>query len=101
MNLKFGFHPLVQRDLNEILNYDVSEAGQDTADRFESEFRVAIATVQKNPRQFPFYQKQRRYRRCGLSTFPHLILYREENGYLRVMVLKHAKRSPGFGLRRG
>jgi plasmid stabilization system protein ParE len=100
MNLKLGFHPLVQRDLNEILDYYVSEAGHETADRFESEFRVAIATIQKNPLHFPFYQKQRRYRRCKLSTFPHLILYREENGYLRVMVLKHVRRSPSFGLRR-
>ena len=70
MSLRLGFHPLVQRDLYEILEYYVSEGGQETADRFESEFRAAIATIQRNPRHFPFYQKQRRYRRCRLSTFP-------------------------------
>jgi hypothetical protein len=29
-----------------------------------------------------------------------LILYRETAGFVRVMVLKHVKRAPGFGLRR-
>mgnify|MGYP000163805026 CR=1 FL=1 len=100
MSLKLGFHPLVQRDLNEILDYYVLEAGLETADRFESEFRVAIANIQNNPRHYPFYYQQRRYRCCRLSTFPHLILYRETSDYLRVIVLKHVRRSPSFGLRR-
>ena len=100
MSLRLGFHPLVQRDLNEILDYYASEAGLETADRFESEFRAALVNIQRNPRYFPFYQNQRRYRRCRLSTFPHLILYRETDDYLRIMVLKHVRRSPNFGLRR-
>ena len=100
MSLRLGFHPLVQRDLNEILDRYASEAGLETADRFESEFRAALVKIKNNPRHFPFYQNQRRYRRCRLSTFPHLILYRETNDYLRVMVLKHVRRSPKFGLRR-
>lgn len=77
----------------------LGEAGHETADRFEAEFRAVIATIQKNRRHFRFYQKQRRYRRWRLSTFPHLILYRAENGCLGVMVLKRVRRSPRFGLR--
>ena len=100
MNARLGFHPLVQRDLNEILDYYEAEAGPEVSDRFEAEFQVAIAGIKADPRHFPFYQKQRRYRRCLLPTFPHLILFRETESYMRIMVLKHVKRAPSFGLRR-
>lgn len=38
MSASIGFHPLVQKDLNEILEYYETEAGLEVADRFESEF---------------------------------------------------------------
>lgn len=95
-----GFHPLVQRELNEILEYYESEAGLEVADRFETEFRQAISEIRKAPRHFPFYQKQRSYGRCMLVSFPHVILFREPGIHARIMVLKHIKRAPTFGLRR-
>jgi plasmid stabilization system protein ParE len=94
------FHPLVQKDLNEILDFYETEAGAEIADRFESEFREAIESIRNHPRHQPFYLQQRHYRRCKLRTFPHLILYRETKTWVRIMVLKHVKRAPGFGLRR-
>lgn len=100
MSARIGFHPLVQKDLNEILEYYESEAGLEVADRFETEFRLAIAAIRNAPRHFPFYQKQRSYRRCLLATFPHVILFREAGSHVRIIVLKHVKRASGFGLRR-
>jgi plasmid stabilization system protein ParE len=100
MNGRLTFHPLVQKDLNEILSYYEREASPEVADRFETEFRAALAAIKESPKHFPYYLKQRRYRRFALPTFPHLILYRETSISIRVMVLKHVKRSPGFGLRR-
>jgi plasmid stabilization system protein ParE len=100
MSGRLTFHPLVQKDLNEILSYYEQEASPDVADRFEAEFRNALAAIKENPRHFPYYFKQRRYRRFSLPTFPHLILFRETSISIRIMVLKHVKRSPGFGLRR-
>ena len=100
MNPRISFHPLVQKDLNEVLAYYDQEASPAVADRFEKEFREALEAIKKNPKHFPYYLKQRRFRRCLLPTFPHLILYRETSVSIRIMVLKHVKRSPGFGLRR-
>lgn len=100
MSASIGYHPLVQKDLNEILTYYESEVGLEVADRFESEFRLAIAAIKDAPRHFPFYQRQRRYRRCLLATFPHVILFREAGSHVRIMVLKHVKRAPSFGLSR-
>jgi len=73
MSASIGYHPLVQKDLNEILAYYESEVGPEVADRFESEFRFAIAAIRDTPRHFSFYQSQRIYRRCLLASFPHTI----------------------------
>lgn len=100
MKVRIGFHPLVQKDLNEILADDETEAGYEVADRFEIELRVAIDSIKNAPRHFPFYQKQRRYRRCLLPTFPHVILFSVSGTYVRIMVLKHVQRASSFGLRR-
>lgn len=100
MSYEITFHPLVQRDLNEILEYYELEASVEIADRFESEVRDASASIRKSPRHHPFYLKQRLYRRCSLTTFPHLILFREKAGLVQVIVLKHVRRAPGYGLRR-
>ncbi|MCX6868803.1 MAG: type II toxin-antitoxin system RelE/ParE family toxin, partial [Verrucomicrobia bacterium] len=95
-----SFHPLVQRDFNEIIAYYETQATPEVADRFEAEFRAAVACIKASPRHFPYYLNQRRFRRCRLSTFPHLILYRETTAAIRIMVLKHVKRAPSHGLSR-
>lgn len=100
MERPLTFHPLVQRDFNEIVDYYHEEAGSHVADRFESEFRESIHEIKANPRHFPFYLHQRRYRRHTLRTFPHLILYLESADAIRIMVVKHIKRNPAYGLRR-
>ncbi len=100
MARRLTFHPLLQTDFNEIIDYYHEEAGPHVADRFEAEFRTAIDEIKTDPRRFPFYLSQRRYRRHSLRTFPHLILYLESPDTLRIMIVKHVKRNPSFGLRR-
>jgi plasmid stabilization system protein ParE len=94
------FHPLVQRDLNEALGFHHEHASRAVAERFEMEVREALAAIARNPRRHPFYLQQRRYRRCKLITFPHLILFTESSRELKIMVLKHVKQAPGYGLGR-
>ena len=83
---RLSFHPLVQKDFNEIIDYYHDEAGPHVADRFETEFRTAIDEIKAHPRRFPFYLSQRRYRRHSLRNFPHLILYLESPDSIRIMV---------------
>ena len=46
MSASIGYHPLVQKDLNQILTYYESEVGPEVADRFE----VRIPTCdRRNP----------------------------------------------------
>ena len=100
MSPGISFHPRVQKDLNEILDFFEQEGGTNIAARFEDEFRASVELVRQNPRHFPFYWTQRLFRRCKLKTFPHLILFRECRAGVRILVLKHVKRAPSFGLGR-
>ena len=100
MSSNLSFHPLVQNDFNEIIAYYESEATLEIAARFETEFRAAVASIKAQPRHFPFYLNQRRFRRCTIRNFPHLILYRETSETIRITVLKHVQRAPDYGLRR-
>jgi len=100
MKRKVSFHPQLQQDLNDILDHYESEAGLAVAARFEVEFRSAVEVIKQQPRHFPYYLSQRRFRRYKLPTFPHVLLYRETSATLRFIVLKHVKRSPGYGLGR-
>lgn len=86
MNRGISFHPLVQKDLNEILDFYEQEGGSNVAARFEDEFRASLELVRLNPRHFPFYWNQR--------------LFREVRAGVRILVLKHVKRASSYGLGR-
>jgi len=100
MSRELVFHPLVQKDLNEIIAYYEDEASSEIADLFEAEVRAALLLIQANPLHYPFYLKQGIFRRFTLRTFPHLILFVVTKEAIRIMVLKHVKRSSKFGLKR-
>ncbi|MBL9201591.1 MAG: type II toxin-antitoxin system RelE/ParE family toxin [Opitutaceae bacterium] len=93
------FHPAVQSDFNQALDY-YEAAGLNLAERFESEFRKAMAAIAANPRQFQFYMRSRIFRRVRLPSFPYVAVYREQAFGVRVLVLKSEKRRPRFGLSR-
>ena len=91
------FHRRVQVDLNEILEkyYATSEQlGND----FFAEFMVGISKATKNPHFFHFDSSG--LRRCNLDRFPYHFLYDLWEGSIRVWVVRHEHRKPGFGIRR-
>ncbi len=94
------FHPAVQKDFNEALDYYEAAGGVHLADRFEAEFRECVAAVKAGPTRFPFYQRSDRFRRVRLRSFPYLIIYRAGATSVRVILLKHERRHPRFGMTR-
>ena len=92
------FHPAVQKDFNEAIDYYESQGGTHLADRFEAEFRISVAAIKAGPTRFPYYQKSDRFRRIRLKGFPFLIVYRANAADIRVMILKHERRHPRFGM---
>jgi len=95
------FHPAVQQDFNAAIDYYVAAGGAHLADRFEAKLRVCLAAIKSGPRHFAFYQDSTVFRRIRLHNFPYLVVYREKLDVVRVTILKHEQRHPGFGMKRG
>jgi plasmid stabilization system protein ParE len=91
------FHRRVQADLNEILaKYD--EVSEPLGDDFFAEFRIGVEKACGNPRFYHFDACG--LRRCNLERFPYHFLYDIRAGRIRVWVVRHDHRNPGFGIRR-
>lgn len=91
------FHRRVQTDLNEILAqyYAISEQlGED----FFAEFQIGVQKACSNPQFFHFDSSG--LRRCNLDRFPYHFLYDIQKDGLRIWVVRHDHRKPGFGTRR-
>jgi len=74
------------------------EISPDLAESFYQEFLAGIAKVVENPKTFHFDACG--LRRCNLERFPFHFLYDIRSGHIRVWVLRHDKRRPGFGTAR-
>lgn len=98
--MRVEFHPALQQDFKEALEHYEREGGIHLAERFESEFRGCLKALQAAPRQFSFYLKSKSFRRIRLETFPFVLVYREKANVVRILVLKHERRHPRFGMTR-
>lgn len=92
------FHRLVQRDMNDILHYYRDEASESVADRFFQAFLQTVDRALSNPQGFHF--ANRIYRRANIPRFPYHFLYREMPYGIRVLVLRHDRRHPSYGMQR-
>jgi plasmid stabilization system protein ParE len=94
------YHPAVQRDFNDAVAYYEAAGGGHLADQFEFEFRTCIEALKAGPTRFPPYSGNPLCRRIRLDRFPYLVLYREVATGIRVLLLKHERRHPLYGLSR-
>ena len=92
------FHNRIQHDLNAVLEYYLDESGPKLADRFYSAFETAAQKALKNPKHHHFFHKN--LRRSPILRFPYHFLYRETSHGIRILVLRHDKRKPNYGLQR-
>ncbi len=91
------FHTRVQHDLNEIIGkYDgISEL---LSEDFLAEFQSGVRRALLNPKFFHFDASG--LRRCNLTRFPYHFLYDVHLDTIRVWVVRHDHRAPGFGTKR-
>jgi plasmid stabilization system protein ParE len=91
------YHPSVQRDVNGILEYYNSVSAR-LADEFWEELMSRIEAARKNPEHF--HLSDLSLRRANLQKFPYHFLFRIVPGKIRVIVVRHNRRHPGYGLGR-
>jgi hypothetical protein len=91
------YHPSVQKELREILGF-YSDISEQLADDFWNEFNEAVEYARQFPERHHFDASGRR--RNNLSRFPYHFLFRISSALVKVTVIKHNSRSPGYGTRR-
>jgi plasmid stabilization system protein ParE len=91
------YHPLVSRDVAEALTYYRQIAAR-LADEFHAELRATIDRAAENPLRF--HLADQGFRRANLNRFPYHILYEVRPNDIRVMLVRHHKRHPQYGLPR-
>ena len=90
------FHPLVQRDVEEAFSY-YRRISERLSDEFRDELRTTIAHIAENPEAS---HESHGFRRTNLKRFPYHILYEISAARVRVMLVRHNKRNPQYGLSR-
>ena len=66
--------------------------------RFDAAVREAEAFICRNPQLgTPHHRGTRKWRVAG---FPHAVIYREESDRIIIFAVAHAKRRPGYWVRR-
>jgi len=95
--MEVAYHPLVRRDVEEVLSY-YRKVSTQLADEFHDELRSIINRAAENPLRFP--PTDQGFRRANLKRFPYHVLYELRPEHLRVMLVRHHKRHPDYGLSR-
>ncbi|HYG36880.1 MAG TPA: type II toxin-antitoxin system RelE/ParE family toxin [Clostridia bacterium] len=92
--MSLAYHPLVQRDVSEILrHYD--GISPSLGDEFWAELMRLADLVSEKPEEFHF--AGRGLRRANMRHFPYHLLFRVKSGSVRVIVVRHNKRHPSYG----
>ena len=96
--MRIEYHPQTTSDLNEAVAY-YNRQRSGLGDELRTEVYASIERVLASPTKFNVVSEG--IRRCLVHRFPYAILFRIMNpDTLRVLVIRHHRRHPGFGLRR-
>jgi plasmid stabilization system protein ParE len=92
------YHPLAALDFNNAISY-YNRQRPNLGNEFRSEVSAAIERVRSNPLQFPIIDHN--IRRAFTHRFPYSVLFRViDEDTVRVLVIRHHRRNPSFGLTR-
>ncbi len=89
----------VYSDIESAMDYYVREAGNQIATEFYDEFRRCRWLIANYPQAYPTVRED--IRRINFRRFPYHMLYQVvDEGDVKVLVVKHDRRNPDFGLDR-
>ena len=91
-------HPKMHSDVDAIMEYYERVAGRELADHFYAELREFIVQAAERPESFSV--RERDLRRVNLHRFPYHFLFRIVGDALRILVVRHHRRHPSFGVHR-
>jgi plasmid stabilization system protein ParE len=96
--MRLVLHRRVRSDVDEIMDYYARAEHPELADDFYRELRSFLLDTARRPDRYHFFKGA--LRRVNLSRFPYHFLYRVAGGCVRVLVVRHHRRHPSYGLER-
>lgn len=96
--MSYDLHPGAERDIAEALDFYTAQAGRRVAARFLDEFERVARLIAGRPDLGTPLQRGRRS--FPLSVFPYAVVYRTTEHGLRILVVRHHHRKPGYASRR-
>lgn len=96
--MRIVLHPAAERDLLEAATFYERQGSPALAARFVAEFKRMAALLAAQPEVGSPRSHGRR--RLALSIFPYSIIYRIVGEEVRILVIKHDSRRPGYGVTR-
>ena len=96
--MKLVLHRRIRSDVDEIMDYYESAEHPELAQDFYRELRGLILDAVRRPQRYYFFKAD--LRRANLKRFPYHFLYRVVGDHVRVLVVRHHRRHPDYGLDR-
>lgn len=96
--MRIEYHPSLETDLVEIRDY-YNEQSPRLGDAFVEEFERQILRIASMPERWMVVQND--MRRALMRRFPYIILFRLlDTETIRILVVKHERRHPAYGIER-
>jgi len=95
--MALNIHPLAVKDVREIGQRYLAIT-EELYDRFWEELDSALEMIDSHPEPHHFDRSGKR--RSNLKKFPFHILFEEPGGTGRILVIRHHRRHPNYGIRR-
>jgi len=91
----WSLHPAAERDVADAIGFYTKHAGALVAERFLSEFERVARLLDEHPGiGTPTTRGRRAF---PMRVFPYSVVYRSLDAGIRVVVVRHQHRKPGFG----
>ena len=93
--MTYSLHPGAEQDIADALDFYTEQAGPLVAKRFLDEFERVAKLLVRHPGFGTPITKGRRV--FPLRVFPYSVVYRNLETGIRVIVVRHQHRTPGYG----
>ena len=92
--MTYSLHPGAEHDISNVLDFYSEQAGSVVAERFLEEFeRVAKLLVEHPGLGAPTTRGRRTF---PLKVFPYSVVYRNLESSIRILIVRHQHRKPGY-----
>jgi len=96
--MRLILHRRVRSDVDEIMDYYEQSHHPELAMDFYRELRGFMLDAARRPTQYHFFKAD--LRRVNLKCFPYHFLYRVAGDCVRILIVRHHRRHPDYGLER-